>query len=136
MNGITKGLTALAGTAVIRDLGAFISLLSTEGIAAFGALSATLTPLMAIAALSADFMFMAKAVDDAYVSLEEQADIVTDLKTQYEQLTGAGSEYAQLMEQVGTGGLTEQERARLTVLNAQADALERQIKLEEAKSRK
>lgn len=131
MNGITKGLTALAGTAVIRDLGAFISLLSTEGIAAFGALSATLTPLMAISALSADFMFMKKAIDDAYVSLEEQANIVTDLKTQYEQLTGAGSEYAQLMDQVGTGGLTEQERARLTVLNAQADALERQIKLEE-----
>lgn len=131
MNGITKGLTALAGTTVVRDLGAFISLLSTEGVAAFGALSATITPLMAIAALSADFMFMAKAIDEAYVSMDEQEAIVADLKSQYEQLTGAGSEYAQLMDKVGTSSLTERERARLTVLNAQADALERQIKLEE-----
>lgn len=131
MNGITKGLMALAGTTVVRDLGAFISLLSTEGVAAFGALSATLTPLMAISALSADFMFMKKAIDDAYVSMDEQEAVVADLKTQYEQLTGAGSEYAQLMDKVGTGDLTQRDRARLTVLNAQADALERQIKLEE-----
>ena len=136
LSGVSKALLAFAGTAAFRNFAAFISLLSTEGIAAFGALMPVLTPLMAIGAIAADFVFMAKSIDEAYVSLSEQKEIVADLQTQYEQLTGAGSEYAQLMEKVnssdnGVSALTERERNRLTVLNAQADALQHQLDLEQ-----
>lgn len=133
---VSKAALAIGGSAVFKDLTAFISLLSTEGIAAFGALTPALTAFAAIAALAGDFVFMAKAIDEAYVSLSEQKDIVADLQSQYEQLTGAGSEYAQLMEKVnssdnGVSALTERERNRLTVLNAQADALQHQLDIEQ-----
>ena len=140
--GIQKAIPAIAGSKLVTF---FTSLAEASTAAAAGSAAAssalaimkgqllgTLTGvLLPIALAVADFKLIKDAIDEAYVSMDEQEAIVADLKTQYEQLTGAGSEYAQLMDKVGTGTLTERERARLTVLNAQADALERQIKLEE-----
>lgn len=96
-----------------------------------GDIISAITPFLAFVALAADFKFMADAIDEAFVSFDEQTEKVASLKSEYEQLTGAGSEYAQLMAKVGTGDLTQADRNRLTILNAQADALERQIQLEQ-----
>lgn len=67
-------------------------------------------------------------VDEVTVTLEEQREKVAELNAEYEQMFGAGSEYDTLKNKVGE--LTEQEQARLNVLEAQNRAMKEQIKME------
>lgn len=67
-------------------------------------------------------------VDEVTVTLEEQREKVAELNSEYEQMFGMGSEYDTLKNKVGE--LTEQEQARLNVLEAQNRAMKEQIKME------
>lgn len=74
------------------------------------------------------FTGLIAVIDEITVSYEEQVEIVKELNSEYDQMFGAGSEYDTLKNKVGE--LTEQEQARLNVLEAQNRAMKEQIKME------
>lgn len=88
------------------------------------------------AALKANWVFLAAAgfglvlevADALTTTYEEQVEIVEKLNSEYEQMFGAGSEYDTLKNKAGE--LTEQEQARLNVLEAQNRAMQEQLRLE------
>ena len=88
------------------------------------------------AALKANWVFLAAAgfglvlevADALTTTYEEQVEIVEKLNSEYEQMFGAGSEYDTLKNKAGE--LTEQEEARLNVLEAQNRAMQEQLRLE------
>lgn len=88
------------------------------------------------AALKANWVFLAVAgfglilevADALTTTYEEQVEIVEKLNSEYEQMFGAGSEYDTLKNKAGE--LTEQEQARLDVLEAQNRAMQEQLRLE------
>lgn len=88
------------------------------------------------AALKANWVFLAVAgfglvlevADALTTTYEEQVEIVEKLNSEYEQMFGAGSEYDTLKNKAGE--LTEQEQARLNVLEAQNRAMQEQLRLE------
>lgn len=133
-SGLGKVLGALAASNIVNLIRALTATAmgSAAGKSALAFLTADMAPMLTVGALAADFVFMAKAIDEAYVSMEEQKAVISDLKTEYEQLTGAGSEYAQLMEKMDSDeGLTSREKARLDILEQQSANLENQIRQEE-----
>lgn len=67
-----------------------------------------------------------KAVDALKVTFDEQKEKLSDLKAQYDELHGIGSELEQLKSI--TEGLTEEEQKRLGVLQAQSNELDKQLK--------
>lgn len=96
-----------------------------EGLAA---LTAANPLLFAVAAGTAAGYGIAKLIDRLNVSFEEQTQIVEDLQQKYDALYGSGSEYENLAQRADS--LTEAEKNRLQVLEAEKIALEDTIKLE------
>lgn len=96
-----------------------------EGLAA---LTAANPLLFAVAAGTAAGYGIAKLVDHLNVSFEEQTQIVEELQQKYDALYGGGSEYEDLVQRADS--LTEAEKNRLQVLEAEKIALEDTIKLE------
>lgn len=96
-----------------------------EGLAA---LTAANPLLFAVAAGTAAGYGIAKLIDRLNVSFEEQTQIVEDLQQKYDALYGGGSEYEDLAQRADS--LTEAEKNRLQVLEAEKIALEDTIKLE------
>ena len=96
-----------------------------EGLAA---LTAANPLLFAVAAGTAAGYGIAKLIDRLNVSFEEQTQIVEELQQKYDALYGSGSEYEDLAQRADS--LTEAEKNRLQVLEAEKIALEDTIKLE------
>lgn len=96
------------------------------GITAIG--SAITTSLPIIMAISAAIVATVKIADALTTSYKEQVAIVQELNAQYEEQYGIGSEYDKLVTKAGD--LTEQEKLRLTVLEAEKEALEEQLKIQ------
>lgn len=96
-----------------------------EGLAA---LTAANPLLFAVAAGTAAGYGIAKLVDHLNVSFEEQTQIVEELQQKYDALYGSGSEYEDLAQRADS--LTEAEKNRLHVLEAEKIAWEDTIKLE------
>lgn len=98
-----------------------------QAIKALGA-SLLANPLFMAAGAAAVTVGFIKAVDAATVTLEEQEATVAELKSQYEQLYGAGSELAGLQSRIEAGEqLNALEERRLAILQSQADAMQQQI---------
>lgn len=96
-----------------------------EGLAA---LTAANPLLFAVAAGTAAGYGIAKLIDRLNVSFEEQTQIVEDLQQKYDALYGSGSEYENLAQRADS--LTDAEKNRLKVLEAEKIAQEDIIKLE------
>ena len=95
---------------------------------AVGALTAAMlsSPLFWSAAIAATIYGYAKALDALSVSYDEQRKTLSALEEQYNNTYGSGSELDQLRNK--TEELTDLEKARLAVLENEADALQDQIK--------
>lgn len=115
--GVQKAFTAYKASA-------FAATVATKGLTA--ALAAS--PLFWVVAGGAFLTGIIAFVDEVTVTLEEQREKVEELNSEYEKMFGAGSEYDTLKNKVGE--LTEQEQARLNVLEAQNRAMKEQIKME------
>lgn len=115
--GVQKAFTAYKASA-------FAATVATKGLTA--ALAAS--PLFWVVAGGALLTGIIAFVDEVTVTLEEQREKVAELNSEYEQMFGVGSEYDTLKNKVGE--LTEQEQARLNVLEAQNRAMKEQIKME------
>ncbi len=101
-----------------------------QAIKALGA-SLLANPLFMAAGAAAVTVGFIKAVDAVTVTLEEQEATVAELKSQYEQLYGAGSELAGLQSRIEAGEqLNALEERRLAILQSQADAMQQQIENE------
>ena len=130
--GIGKLVAGIGAMAGFKNIMAFFSLLSTEGLSAFGFLGAAVNPVTAAVAA---IVGMGVAIKEATWTLGEQQATVESLASDYESLYGAGSEYQQLLEKLNSAGsgssaLTDAERLRLGYLTAGADQMERQLKFE------
>lgn len=115
--GVQKAFTAYKASA-------FAATVATKGLTA----ALTASPLFWVVAGGALLTGIIAFVDEVTVTLEEQREKVEELNSEYEQMFGAGSEYDTLKNKVGE--LTEQEQARLNVLEAQNRAMQEQLRLE------
>lgn len=88
-------------------------------------------PLFWGAAAAALVYGIAKAVDYFNVTLDEQKEKLSELQDEYDRLYGSGSEYGDLVSRIDE--LTEAEKRRLAVLEAEAEALRQQV-LEQQKA--
>lgn len=149
---VKDGIDALTQAIELLDTEAGYALINFAGLVAVGALvqkaftkyeasafAATVATKGLTAALKASPLFwivlggtlltgIAAFVDSVTTSFEEQVEIVNQLNAEYEEMFGAGSEYDTLKNKVGE--LTQQEQARLNVLEAQKRAMQEQIKME------
>lgn len=121
------GLIGAAG--LLKDAGAFFSLLSTEGPAALALLGPTGGLVLGLGAVLAGVVALGAALDEQgkkVKAYEEWDNTLKDLNSQYDKITGKGSELDTLREK--GRDLTDVEKKRLDILEAQALALEDQIK--------
>lgn len=119
------GRAAVSGLALATLLQGVPALITAIGkaIAANGVLSAIFNPTtLVFAAAIAGIIGVVNAIDKLNVSYKEQKQIVADLNAEYDQMFGKGSEYDTLKSK--TDELTEREKKRLEVLEAQRIAAE------------
>lgn len=123
-----RGIKALAMSMGPIPANMSLAAAATKGL--IGSLTA-LTPALLSnpffwgAAAAAGLTGIITLIDKTTVSFEEQAAVVDELEAEQAKLYGAGSEIEQLRANVDN--LTESEKARLSVLEAQEQALQRQI---------
>lgn len=117
---LAAGLAIVAST--IKGLVAAISALNMEMF---------VSPLFLGAAALAGILTLVNIANDLTATFEEQEQVVKELNKQLESMTGAGSEYDTLINKAGE--LTDIEKKRLEVLEAQIEALREQA-LEENKT--
>lgn len=120
------GLIGAAG--LLKDAGAFFSLLSTEGPAALALLGPTGGLVLGLGAVLAGVVALGAALDEQgkkVKAYEEWDNTLKDLNSQYDKLTGKGSELDTLREK--GRDLTDVEKKRLGILEEQAAALDEQI---------
>ena len=85
------------------------------------------SPLFYVALGTAVIYGIVKAVDGLTVSYEEQAQILSDLKSQYQETYGQGTRFDDLKSRVGE--LTIAEQNEYNILKMRNDEAERQIKI-------
>lgn len=135
--GMTVAFSLLAKSAVALKTG-ITALALAQGPLAAGTLTSaaalkTLTaamlasPLFWVAAGSAVIYGIVKAVDALTVTYEEQAQILSDLETQYETTYGEGTRFDELKKKVGE--LTIAEQNEYNILKMRNDEAERQLEL-------
>lgn len=135
--GVTAAFALISKGAVALKTG-ITALALAQGPLAAGALASaaalkTLTaamlasPLFWVAAGSAVIYGIVKAVDALTVTYEEQAQILSDLETQYEATYGEGTRFDELKKKVGE--LTIAEQNEYNILKMRNDEAERQLKL-------
>ena len=137
LDGIIKLIEALdtpLGLAATRAVTFTAAIASTIAVvkalkSAMDALNLTMlkSPLFAVGVISFGIFAIADLVERLNVSYKEQKEIVADLNAEYEQQFGMGSEYADLISRVDS--LTDAEKRRLEILQAQNEALKEQIRL-------
>ena len=118
----------IGASGLIKDAGAFFSLLSTEGPAALALLGPTGGLVLGFGAILAGVVALGTALDEQgkkVKAYEEWDNTLKDLNSQYDKLTGKGSELDTLREK--GRDLTDVEKKRLDILEAQAAALDAQI---------
>lgn len=135
--GVTAAFALISKGAVALKTG-ITALALAQGPLAAGALASaaalkTLTaamlasPLFWVAAGSAVIYGIVKAVDALTVTYEEQAQILSDLETQYEATYGEGTRFDELKKKVGE--LTIAEQNEYNILKMRNDEAERQLEL-------
>ena len=135
--GMTVAFSLLAKGAVALKTG-ITALALAQGPLAAGTLTSaaalkTLTaamlasPLFWVAAGSAVIYGIVKAVDALTVTYEEQAQILSDLESQYEAAYGEGTRFDELKKKVGE--LTIAEQNEYNILKMRNDEAERQLEL-------
>lgn len=135
--GVTAAFALISKGAVALKTGITALALAQEPLAAGTLASAaalkTLTaamlasPLFWVAAGSAVIYGIVKAVDALTVTYEEQAQILSDLETQYEATYGEGTRFDELKKKVGE--LTIAEQNEYNILKMRNDEAERQLEL-------
>ena len=130
ISGIVKAVGAIAGAGIVKDLVAFISLLSTEGVAAFSLLAGVIGPIGIAVAAIAGIIGAVKLADFLRVDYDEQIDKVKSLKDEYEELYGVQGEYEALRAKESSGGLSAYEQSRLDYLEQYKKSLEETMELE------
>lgn len=147
---VKDGIDALTQAIELLDTEAGYAIITIAGLAAGAGLAqkafntfkaSTLATTIATkgltAAMSANPVFLAimagglaigaviKGIDWLTVTFEEQEEVVNNLNAEYDEMFGVGSEYDTLKNKVEE--LTEQEKIRLEVLEAQNRAMREQI---------
>ena len=102
----------------VTDLKAGIALLSETMLA---------SPLFGVAIGAAGIYIITKALDALNVTYEEQAQILSDLESEYEATYGDGTRFAELSKRVNE--LTVAEQNEYNILKMRNDEAERQLKL-------
>lgn len=102
----------------VTDLKAGIALLSETMLA---------SPLFGVAIGAAGIYIITKALDALNVTYEEQAQILSDLESEYESTYGDGTRFAELSKRVNE--LTVAEQNEYNILKMRNDEAERQLKL-------
>lgn len=102
----------------VTDLKAGIALLSETMLA---------SPLFGVAIGAAGIYIITKALDALNVTYEEQAQILSDLESEYEATYGDGTRFAELSKRVND--LTVAEQNEYNILKMRNDEAERQLKL-------
>lgn len=102
----------------VTDLKAGIALLSEAMLA---------SPLFGVAAGAAGIYIIIKALDALNVTYEEQAQILSDLESEYEATYGEGTRFDELKSRVNE--LTVAEQNEYNILKMRNDEAERQLKL-------
>lgn len=123
-----KDITMLnAGLAVVPQtaLGAAYAMGGLTGAVKSLTAAAISSPFVWVAAATAAFIGLKKLTEELTTSYKEQKAKLEDLKGQYDQLYGKGTEYDQLESNLEN--LNAIERERLAVLRAEADELHRQV---------
>lgn len=92
------------------------------------------TLLKSPVAWAAAIMGVVEVVDLLTTTFEEQGEKVQELQGQYDELNKAGGRLEALRKQDAGGDLTRREQAELTILQAQSNELERQLKLAKEKA--
>ena len=137
---LVKIVGALKGAAAASRAWAALSLIFAETAAGAGLLNSAMlvlnttllaSPLFWAAAGGLLIFGLPKLIDAVTVSFEEQKEVVKDLQSAYNDLTSEDSEYADLKKRIDE--LTEAERARLTVLEAEVAAREEELNLAKQK---
>ena len=130
ISGIVKAVGAIAGAGIVKDLVAFISLLSTEGVAAFSLLAGVIGPIGIAVAAIAGIIAGVKLYDFFHVDYDEQIEKVKELKGEYEELYGVQGEYEALRAKESDGSLSAYEQSRLDYLEQYKKSLEETMELE------
>lgn len=118
LNGTTFISTLTGMLQSVTDFRAGIALLTETMLA---------SPLFYVALGTAVIYGIVKAVDGLTVSYEEQAQILSDLKSQYQETYGQGTRFDDLKSRVGE--LTIAEQNEYNILKMRNDEAERQIKI-------
>lgn len=131
------GLQAVWKSLKSTSLGATLAQLLDGTIALKGGITALTTamsanPLFWVAGGAAAIHSIVKLVSDLNVTYEEQVQIVKELSQEYDDLYGSGSEYDDLIKRAND--LTEEEKNRLAVLEAEKLAMEDLIKMEKQRA--
>lgn len=151
ITGVAKAGSALKGSKIVETLAGISdtfnlqkSLGAMEGVTGakntLGAVGGTLASIGKTLAKSpvvwaAAIMAVVEVVDLLTVSFEEQSEKVQELQSQYDQLNAEGGTLDTLQKRVAAGEqLNSQEQKNLTILQAQSDELERQLRLEQEKA--
>lgn len=135
--GVTAAFALISKGAVALKTG-ITALALAQGPLAAGALASaaalkTLTaamlanPLFWVAGATAVIYGIVKAVDALTVTYEEQAQILSDLESEYETTYGEGTRFDELKNKVGE--LTAAEEIEYNILKMRNDEAERQLKL-------
>lgn len=114
---------------ILSGVTSFFSLLISEGPAALALIGPTGGFVLGIAAITGAVIALSAAIDTGVEKYEKAEKAVSDLKNEYEKLYGAGSEYDRLKN--SEEELTDIEKKRLDILEAQKTALDGQIKAAE-----
>ncbi len=125
-----KAIAAIGASNVFHFITAEIAGLAagtvtaTTAVADLWALLST-NPLFWAAAAAGGLYALHKIIDAVDVTYEEQLEILNDLQKKYDELYGSGSEYDSLSGRVSE--LTQKEKERLAVLEAEAAVLHQQV---------
>lgn len=126
---VQKIATLFKSGGILSGASSFFSLLISDGPAALALLGPTGGIALGLTAIVAGVVALGKAVDEHGKKVKVYEDLdntLKDLNYQYEKLTGKGSELDTLREK--GEDLTEVEQRRKDILEAQAAALDEQIK--------